>query len=314
MNILCIGSAVMDITGWPIDQNKEWKEKQRISDIRIQPGGDAVNQSIHMAALGFQPALAACVGADMNGRILKSALAGMGIDTDWMREKPGYATGTAMILVNEEGERRVFSVKGAHSTLSRDDIPWELPGECRAISLASIFSMTELERDGLVEFLQMAKEHGKLVFADLAADKLGLGLDGVKPFLPYIDYFIPSLYDVLTMTGTDTPQDAADVFHEFGVPHVMIKCGEKGCYCSSKDYKGWIPAVSVKPVDTTGAGDCMSAVFVCRILKGDSVEAACRYACAAASYSTLFAGATGVTLSDEAICEFMRKNITRGAF
>ncbi|MGN0158534.1 MAG: carbohydrate kinase family protein [Brotaphodocola sp.] len=306
MDILCIGAAVMDITGWPIDQKKEWKEKQRISEIRIQPGGDAVNQSIHMAALGFHPGLAACVGADTNGRILKSALDGMGIDTAWVKEKGSCATGAAMVLVSEDGERRVFSVKGAHSMICRDDIPWELPEECWAVSLASIFSLPELERDGLLEFLKMVKGQGKLVFADLAADKLGLGLDGIKRFLPYIDYFIPSLYDVLSMTGTDKPQAAAQVFHVLGVPHVIIKCGEKGCYCSSEEYEGWIPAIPVQPVDTTGAGDCMSAVFACRILSGDSVEAACRYACAAASYSTLFAGASGVVLRNDVVREFMK--------
>lgn len=305
MKILCIGAAVMDITGWPIDQKKEWKEKQRISEIRIQPGGDAVNQSIHMAALGLQPGLAACVGADTNGRILKSALDGMGIDTVWTKEKENCATGTAMVLVSEDGERRVFSVKGAHSTICRDDIPWEMPQECQAVSLASIFSMPELERDGLLEFLKMVKASGRLVFADLAADKLGLGLDGIKRFLPYIDYFIPSRYDVLSMTGTDTPQEAAGVFHELGVSHVIIKCGEKGCYCSSDEYEGWIPAIPVQPVDTTGAGDCMSAVFACRILSGDGVKAACRYACAAASYSTLFAGASGAALSDDVVRTFM---------
>lgn len=305
MKILCIGSAVMDITGYPIDQTKEWKEKQRISGIRIQPGGDAVNQCAALAALGAEPALAACVGADMNGRILKTALAGMKIGTEWVKEKEDCATGAAMVLVGETGERRIFSVQGAHSTISKGDIPWELPNECRAVSLASLFSMPELEKDGLLEFLQMAKQQGKLIFADLAADKLGLGFAGMERFLPYIDYFLPSLYDVLGMTKTETAQEAAEIFHRSGVKHVVIKCGEHGCYCSDAEFQGQIPAVPVKTVDTTGAGDCMSGVFASRILAGDTLEAACRYACAAASYSTLFSGAWAVGLSDAVVRKFM---------
>ncbi|MBQ7796779.1 MAG: carbohydrate kinase family protein [Lachnospiraceae bacterium] len=297
--IVCIGSAVMDIMGYPIDQKKEWKEKQRVSDIRILPGGDAVNQSIYMAKLGMRPMLAACVGDDTNGTLLKSALKDMGVDTGFVKEKAGHATGTAMVLVSEDGERRIFSVKGAHSTLSRSDVPAisELPKECRAISLASLFSMPEFEADGLLEYLKEARARGILVFADLAADKLGLGLEGIRAFLPYINYFLPSLYDVLSMTGTETAEEAAEVFHQLGVPNVIIKCGEKGCYCSTNH--SWIPAIPVKTVDTTGAGDCMAAVFAVRILSGDSIDAACRYACAAASYSTLFAGASTADLSDE---------------
>lgn len=315
MDVLCIGSAVMDIMGFPIDQKKEWKEKQRVEDIRILPGGDAVNQSIYMAKMGARPALAACVGADTNGRILKSALKDMGVDVTLVKEKEEISTGTAMVLVSETGERRIFSVRGAHSTLAKEDVPRleTLPEECRAISLASLFSMPEFEQDGLFEYLKEAKEKGLLVFADLAADKLNLGLEGIRRFLPYIDYFLPSLYDVLAMTGTETAEEAAEAFHGLGVKNVVIKCGEKGCYCSGQNYVqysvykknsserfcGWIPALSVKPVDTTGAGDCMVGVFVTRILAGDSLEAAARYACAAASYSTLYTGASTAEISKE---------------
>ena len=301
MKVLCIGSAVMDIMGFPIDQKKEWKEKQRVSDIRILPGGDAVNQSIFMAKMGAEPALAACVGTDTNGKLLKSALKDMGVDTGYVREKEECATGTAMVLVSEDGERRIFSVKGAHSLLSKADVPEvsELPDTCRAISLASLFSMPELEADGLVEYLKDTKERGLQVFADLAADKLGLGLSGIRPFLPYIDYFLPSLYDVLEMTGSKTAEEAAEAFHRLGVANVVIKCGEQGCYYSSNvdiEMKGWALALPIQPIDTTGAGDCMVGVFVTRILAGDTLQEACSYACEAASYSTLHAGASTADL------------------
>ncbi len=301
MKVLCIGSAVMDIVGYPIDQKIEWKEKQRISDIRILPGGDAVNQSVYMAQLGAEPALVCCVGQDMNGKILRSTLKEMQVDISLMKEKVECATGTAMVLVTEDGERRTFSVKGAHSTLSKEDVPSLecLSKECQAISLASLFSMPEWEADGLLEYLKEAKEKGLLVFADLAADKLGLGLEGIRKFLPYIDYFLPSLYDVLSMTGTETAEEAAEAFHQLGVANVVIKCGENGCYYSGSDEKGWAPAISVKVVDTTGAGDCTVAAFISRILKKDSLEQACRFACAAGSFSTTFAGASTAVLEEE---------------
>lgn len=313
MKVLCIGSAVMDIMGYPIDQAAEWKEKQRISDIRILPGGDAVNQSITMAALGAEPALVCCVGADMNGRMLKGALRDMGVDVNLVKEKGGHATGTAMVLVAESGERRIFSVKGAHSSLCAQDVPaiGDLPSECQAISLASLFSMPELEADGLEEYLKEAKTKNLLVFADLAADKLGLGLNGIRRFLPYIDYFMPSLYDVLSMTGATCAEDAAKAFHELGVANVVIKCGEKGCYYSENDgVCGWASALLVEVVDTTGAGDCTVAAFVSRIIRGDSIGDACRFACAAGSYSTTFAGASTAELTEEIVRKMMKSDVS----
>ena len=304
MKVLCIGSAVLDIAAKPIGQTGSWKEKQRIEELRIQIGGDAANQSVHLAALGWEPGLAACVGKDTNGKMLMAALESRGVDTSLMEMTEEYPTGTAMVLVDAQGERHTFSVKGAHSTLDEKALPEKLPEDCRAISLASLFSMPRLEEKGLLDFLQREKEKGILIFADLAADKQGKGLDGIRPFLPLIDYFLPSLYDAAEMTGCSTAREAAEVFLRQGVKQAVIKCGALGCWCAGPSFTGRIPARQVEPVDTTGAGDCMSAVFLARILSGDDVASACRYACLAATYSTLFLGASSVELSDEKIRRF----------
>lgn len=306
MDVLCIGSAVMDITARPIGQKNQWEEKQRISAIQIQTGGDAANQSIRLADLGLDAALAACVGQDPNGSILCSSLRARGVRTEYIVSKKECATGTALVLVDEAGERHTFSVQGAHSTIEKADLPWDALNSCRAISLASLFSMPQLEKDGLLAFLQEAKKKGILIFADLAADKLKQGLPGIAPFLPYIDYFLPSLYDALAMTGAFDAQEAAKKYLDCGVKCVVIKCGSEGCYFVSEEHCGIVPAVKVDPVDTTGAGDCMSALFISRILRGESVRDACRFACSGASYSTLFLGASAEKLTERRILEWMR--------
>lgn len=300
--ILCIGSAVMDITAHPVGDSSVWKEKQRISSIRIQPGGDAVNQSIRLADAGRSVSLVACIGADANGEILRLILTGRGVEINHLTMRSDIPTGTALVLVDEEGNRHTFSVKGAHSTLGKEELSSGLLDESvRAISLASLFSMPEAEIDGLQEFLQYAQDfsHGRIkVFADLAFDKKRQGLDGIRRFLPYIDYFLPSLYDALEITGGADAAQAADIFRSLGVKHVVIKCGADGCYYSSGETCGQVPAIPVNPVDTTGAGDCMVALFMDQILKGVDIEAACRYACAGASYSTLSMGASEQPLPD----------------
>lgn len=251
-------------------------------------------------------ALAACVGQDPNGSILCSSLRARGVRTEYIVSKKECATGTALVLVDEAGERHTFSVQGAHSTIEKADLPWDALNSCRAISLASLFSMPQLEKDGLLAFLQEAKKKGILIFADLAADKLKQGLPGIAPFLPYIDYFLPSLYDALAMTGASDAQEAAKKYLDCGVKCVVIKCGSEGCYFVSGELCGTVPAVKVDPVDTTGAGDCMSALFISRILQGEGVRDACRFACSGASYSTLFLGASAEKLIERRILEWMK--------
>lgn len=311
IDVLCVGAAVVDITARPVGSSEKWKEKQRISSIQIQPGGDAVNQSLRLADMGVSVALAACIGADSNGRLLKHTLEERNVNTGYMAVKDGISTGTALVLVDEQGERHIFSVKGAHSLIGKQELNACFPidlAKLKAVSLASLFSMPEAEKDGLEDFLKRLKANSVDVFADLAADKNKQGLDGVRRFLPYIDYFLPSLYDALEMTGTWDAESAAQVYRSLGVKNVIIKCGAEGCYFCAEEKSGWIPAAKVSPVDTTGAGDCMAAFFIGRILKGDDIGTACRYACAGASYSTLFPGASAKVLKNQEIEDWIKKH------
>ena len=228
-------------------------------------------------------------------------------------ETPRYQGGGSSHINSWKVESALEAVQGiAEITFAKgfDDVKDETDEQllkeefCKAISLASLFSMPQLERDGLLEYLKEAKEKEIPVFADLASDKQKQGLTGIQKFLPYIDYFLPSLYDALAMTGAADAQEAAEKYRSLGVKCVVIKCGKDGCYYAADKQSGHIPAPSVHPADTTGAGDCMSALFISRILKGCSVETACRFACAGATYSTLFPGASEEKLTENRISEF----------
>lgn len=306
MKVLCIGVAVIDVLARPIGPQAEWKEKQRISEIAIRAGGDAVNESIFLAKLGMEPGVNICVGKDTNGGMLCGVLQQSGVNISCVREKEDLPTGTAAVLVDERGERHIFSVNGAHASICRDDLPVRLPDDLKAISLASLFGMDHLEEDGLEDFLKNARSRGILIFADMLTDKYGRGLNGIRHLIPQLDYFLPSDYEAMALTGAKTVPECAAMLRELGAGTVVIKCGGDGVYACSPEFQGQIPAMPVKPLDTTGAGDCFAAVFTACILKGMTVERSCRTACAAASYSTQFAGASTAPLSWEVIDELTR--------
>ena len=303
--VLCIGIAVLDIIATPIGAPDGWKEKQGISSITLLVGGDAANQSIHLSSLGYHAMMNGCVGGDSNGSLIRSSLQERGVDVSLVRTKKEIATGTALLLVDSRGERYIFSVRGAHSTLNRMDLPEEIPQDCAAISLESLFAMPEAEADGLEQFLQKAKKRGIPVFADMDSGRVVPMPPEQRALMPLIDYFIPSYYDVLPLTGKESLEEAAEYLLDLGVGNVIVKCGEKGCEVFGRTWRGSIPAIPVQPVDTTGAGDCMSAAFIARIAAGDDIETACRYACAAGSLCTLYPGANSIRLTDGEIREMM---------
>ena len=301
MNVLCIGLAVMDITARPVSQKDEWQEKQSIEEIGIQLGGDAVNQGVYLQMLGMDCGLAICVGADSTGEMLKSALQQKGVDTSLVCVRKDGRTGTSMILVDGKGERRIFSASGVEREIRMEDLPDPVPEGVKAITLASLYGLDYLERDGLEDYLARARQRGIPVFADTVYDRYQLGLDGIRHLLPQIDYFLPSYYEARSLVGTDTPEQTAAAFRQHGVKHVLIKCGADGIYMDTPSFTGWVPSMKVDPLDTTGAGDCFAASFITGIVKGFSAQKACALACCAASYSTLYLGASTAPLSWEKV-------------
>ena len=308
MNVLCIGLAVIDITARPVSKEDDWQEKQSIEEIGIQLGGDAVNQGVYLKRLGMDCGLVICVGADSTGQMLKGTLRQQGIDTSRVCVREGARTGTSMILVDRNGERRIFSATGVEREIRMEDLPDPIPEGVQAITLASLYGLDNLERDGLEDYLARARKRGILVFADTVYDKYQLGLDGIRHLLPQIDYFLPSLYEAQALTGTDTPEQTAAAFRQLGVKNVLIKCGGDGIYMDASTYTGWVSAMKVDPLDTTGAGDCFVASFLTGIVKGYSEKEACAMACCAASYSTLFLGASTADLSWEKVRTLAQKH------
>lgn len=293
MDVLCIGSAVLDITASPVDRKDDWDEKQRIREIQITVGGDAANQCIRMADDGVDVGILSAVGKDQNGMVIRNELSSRGVDTRLLLEKEAFPTGTALILLDHAGGRTIFSVRGAYCELEAADLENCFLPELKAVSIAGLFTEPNLESDGsLLSLLKYAREKGILTFADLASDKRRQGLDGIRPFLPYLDYFLPSLFDAAKMNHTEDPAENAEIFRRLGCRNVIMKCGAQGCYIASDEFHGWEHAFPVEPVDTTGAGDCLVALFISQILKRKGIADACRYACDGATYSTLFYGAS----------------------
>ena len=308
MDVLCLGAAVLDITARPVPDQKEWAEKQRIESIGMSLGGDAANQSVRLADMGMSAALVTCLGDDENAQVLRSRLRERGVDESLIRTRPDLSTGVSLVLTGTEGERHIFSVKGAHASLGKEDLPPRsmVP---RAVSLASLFLMPELERDGLKEYLREMKAQGVCTFADLAPDKFRLGSAGIKEFLPYIDYFLPSHKDILKMSGKESVEEAAQFMQELGAQTVIVKCAERGAYLLPAGQKEgeWIPALPVTPIDVTGAGDSMDAFLISRILKGEKLRDAVRFACAGASLTTLHQGACSVPIYEEEILRILQE-------
>ncbi|WP_332760405.1 ribokinase [Pseudarthrobacter sp.] len=86
-----------------------------------QPGGKGANQAAAAARLGGNTRMVGAVGSDAQGQRMLDALASAGVDTSDVAVHP-EATGTALIVVDRDGENQIVVCPGANSSLSLEGV------------------------------------------------------------------------------------------------------------------------------------------------------------------------------------------------
>jgi ribokinase len=87
-----------------------------------QPGGKGANQAVAAARLGGSARMIGAVGNDAQGRQMLEALSSAGVDTSDVAVLDGDATGTALIVVDREGENQIVVCPGANSAFSLEGV------------------------------------------------------------------------------------------------------------------------------------------------------------------------------------------------
>jgi sugar/nucleoside kinase (ribokinase family) len=144
------------------------------------------------------------------------------------------------------------------------------------------------------KLLAHAKTTGVVTTMDLIApseDTINL----LRPILPYVDYFMPSMEEALFLSKASTPGEAAKFFMDLGAGACIFKWGYKGSFVKTKSdmqSPSWcprfsethrIPAYKVNVKDTTGCGDAYCGGFVAGLVQDMNVLDACRLGTAAAA-------------------------------
>jgi sugar/nucleoside kinase (ribokinase family) len=83
--------------------------------------------------------------------------------------------------------------------------------------------------------------------------------------------FLPSWRDAEWVTGRTMPEDAVRTLGEL-VPVPVIKLGAEGSIGMEDGRIVRVPAPSVTPLDTTGAGDAFNAGFLWAYLRGEPLD------------------------------------------
>lgn len=244
------------------------------------PGGKGFNQSIALARAGIPVRHAGRIGAD--GLWLKQYLAEAGADTTLVEQVEG-PTGHAIIQVTPQGENSIILHGGANRRITPADADRVLaparPEDCLLL---------QNEISAVPDIMRVAAKRGMSVTfnpAPMTKSVLDLPLDLVSTF-------ILNEVEAGMLTGSEKESDMiAAMRKRFPKAAVVLTLGAKGARYADADESLTVPAVKVKAVDTTAAGDTFIGYFVAERLLGRDVRTALSTACRAAAICVTRPGA-----------------------
>lgn len=254
----------------------------------MNPGGKGANQAVAAARAGGEVVFVCKVGDDIFGSQSVQHFKESGIDTSYVMVDPVLPSGVAMITVDKHGENSIVVASGANSALRPADVDLAR----RPLMDASVV-ITQLETpmETVLHLAAMTASLGK-VFILNPAPAASLPDD----LLEKVTIITPNEHEAAMLTGMDVDnlQDAskaAIALSRKGIRTVAITMGAEGVLLRHEGSEHHIPAIKVKAVDSTAAGDVFNGALAVALSEGRSMVDAVKFACQAAAISVTRKGA-----------------------
>ena len=260
-------------------------------------GGDTSNFAIAAARQGARAGYLTALGDDVYGRAFLDLWRAEGVDAGGVTVDPEAPTGLYIVTHDEDGHHFTFYRAGsAASRMTPAHIAPDRVASARLLHLSGIsFAISQSACDACYAAVAAAKAAGRLVSFDTNLRLKLWGRDRARAIIldamSLADICLPSLDDVAALTGITDPDRLVDLALSRGSRIVALKLGREGALVADASGRHRIEPFPVAAVDATGAGDTFGGAFVARVLSGDDLLAAGRYAAVAAALSTTGYGA-----------------------
>jgi sugar/nucleoside kinase (ribokinase family) len=266
--VVC-GDVINDLLVKPLDGVEPWPDSDTPATILARPGGAAANQAAWLAHLGADVVFAGRVGA-RDAAYHRRELARAGVRAHLAADREAE-TGSIVIMVAPDGERTMFTDRGANLRLRRSDVPAGLLDGAAALHLTGYTFCEPPLLEVALWLLGEARARELAVTIDPGSAAFLARMEPTA-FLRWTEgaaVCFPNRDEAAVLTGEPPRSDpvsmAARLTRHYGV--VVVKLGGAGCVlATSGEAPVLIAAHPAQATDTTGAGDAFCGAFLSKWL------------------------------------------------
>lgn len=290
-NIVVVGSLNLDV----VSEIEKLPHQGATISVKHQSqnlGGKGANQAVAAARQGGQVSFVGAVGADEAGERFKKVLREEGIDVSGIVTKK-VPTGSASILLEDDGHNTIMVYGGANAELTADDI---VKSENIIANADVVIAQFEVPQEAVAKAFYFAKKYGALTILNPAPI---IEQEAILPeVLSSTDIIVPNETEAAALVGMEPSTDKAKLaavrkaMAQLTIQKTVITLGEDGVFYHLADEDQVAPIFKVKPVDTTAAGDTFIGSLTVELNKDlTNAAEAIKYASKASSIAIQHFGA-----------------------
>jgi 2-dehydro-3-deoxygluconokinase len=290
VELLCMGEPMLEFSQLPVAADGRQLYLEGF-------GGDTSNTAVAAARQGAKVGYVTAIGTDLGGEAFLRLWREEGVDTTTVVRRSDLPTAVYFVKRAGTGHDFLFYRHGsAAAAYGPEDLPEAAIARARIFYASGISqAISNTAADAVFRAIEVAKGAGVAVAYDTNYRArlwpAGRAKAVIHAAAASARYLFASNEDAVALTGLSDPDAIMDFYLGLGPEVVILKMGSAGALIAAHQKRWQIGAPKVATVDSTGAGDVLSGAFLARVLAGDDIETAARYAVTAASLSTTGHGA-----------------------
>ncbi len=301
--VTVIGGVNVDITGFP--KGVLVPGDSNPGHVKFSVGGVGRNIAENLVRLGMNSRLISAVGDDIYGQKVLEEGKLAGIDMQHSLVVKDHPTSTYMAVLDETGNMHVaISHMDIYDKISIDFISGK--GDLIETSAACVID-TNIPGE-IIEYA-VTNHKETVFFLDTVSTAKAMK---VKDFIGRFHTIKPNKIEAEALSAIKIVDEkslvaCAEYFLGQGVKRVFISLGQEGLYYNDGVGSGQVPALPVKAVNATGAGDAALAALVYCHCNGLELEYSAKFAVAAAARAMTDENTVNPHMSVEDVKSWMRR-------